>query len=128
MNTYAFIVSDEQINLLDVNLPPFIGFSTTHPLASARCLVLYCGGANIDQGVAAVLAVYPDARATTSKEEAADWLKHHITPHKGGRTIKRSTDVTPEVNAMLATLKERGISLGDLVEEAAQRKIAEINI
>ena len=52
--------------------------------------------------------------------------KHHITPHKGGRTIKRSTDVTPEVNAMLAKLKGRGISLGDLVEEAAQRKMAEL--
>lgn len=128
MNTYAFIVSDEPLNLVDVNLPPFIGFSTTHPLASARCLVLYCGGASIEDGIAAVLVVYPDARATTSKEEAADWLKHHITPHKGGRTIKRSTDVTPEVNAMLVALKERGISLGDLVEEAAQRKIAKMTI
>lgn len=52
-------------------------------------------------------------------------IRRHITPHKGGRFIKRSTDVTPEVNAMLATLKERGISLGDLVEEAARQKYTE---
>lgn len=124
---YAFIVTDEPINLVDVNLPPHIGFSTTHPLAGSRCLVLYCGGANIEAGIAAVLTTYPDARATTSKEEAGEWLKQrHITPHKGGRTVKRSTDVTPETQTALEVLRQAGISLGDLVEEAAQRKLAEL--
>ncbi len=39
-----------------------------------------------------------------------------ITPHKGGRTIKKSADVTPEVDARLREIKEkRGLSLGDLI-------------
>lgn len=125
---YAFIVSETPINLLAVNLPPYIGVHETHPLSSARCLVLSCGGANIEAGVSAVLAVYPDARATLSREEAADWLRRHITPHKGGRTIKRSTDVTPETQQALETLRQAGISLGDLVEEAALRKVSELEV
>lgn len=129
MNTYAFIVSDEPINLLAVNLPPYIGVHDTHSLASDRCLVLVSGGASIEAGVAAVVAIYPDARATTSKEEAADWLKRRrITPYKGGRTVKRSTDVTPETNQRLQILSERhNISLGDLVEAAAADTLAMID-
>lgn len=46
-----------------------------------------------------------------------------ITPHKGGRTIKKSTDVTPEVAEMLAKLD---ISLGDLVEEAVRARYAQM--
>ena len=126
--TYAFIVSDEPINLLTVNLPPHIGVNDTHPMHNgSRCIVLYNGGNAIADGIDAVLAVYPDARATTSKAEAANWLKgRHITPHKGGRTIKRSSDVTPETNERLAVLRDQyGISLGDLIEEAAAAKLAE---
>lgn len=39
-----------------------------------------------------------------------------IPPHKGGRTIKKSADVTPETEAKLKDLKEKhGLSLGDLI-------------
>ena len=75
MQTYAFIVSDTPINLIAVPLPPYIGIHDTHPMAGGRCTVLATGGASIDTGIAAVLAVYPDARATTSREEAGRWLK-----------------------------------------------------
>lgn len=44
-----------------------------------------------------------------------------ITPHKGGRTIKKSADVTPETEAKLKDLKEsRALSLGDLIAWAAK--------
>lgn len=126
--TYAFIITDREIDLLTVELPNGIGVHDTHPLYSPRCLVLSTGGANISDAVDAVLAVYPEARATLAKEEAAEWLKtRHITPHKGGRTIKRSTDVTPETNAILAELTRRGISLADLIEEAARTKLAALS-
>ena len=47
--------------------------------------------------------------------------KRKITPHKGGRFIRKSTNVTPEVDQMLSFLwKEHKISLGDLVSMAAQ--------
>jgi len=49
-----------------------------------------------------------------------------ITPHKGGRIIKKSTDVTPETAAILRRLSDLGVSLGDLVEEAARQKLAEL--
>lgn len=127
MSTYAFIISDTKIDTLACNLPSYIGVHDTHPLSSARCLVLICGGVNIEPGIDAVLAIYPDARATTSREQAAEWLKHRITPHKGGRTIKRSTDVTPETQRLLEQLRESGISLGDLVEEAARQKYKELH-
>jgi len=127
MKNYFFVISETPINLLTIDLPPYIGVHDTHPLASERCTVFYGGGSKVQDFVAAVLAIYPDARATTSKEEAGEWLKQrHITPHKGGRTVKRSTDVTPETQAALETLRLAGISLGDLVEEAAQRKLAEL--
>lgn len=45
-----------------------------------------------------------------------------ITPHKGGRTVKKSTDMTPEVAEMLAKLD---VSLGDLVEEAVRSRYAQ---
>lgn len=128
MQTYAFIVTDTPINFLAVELPPHISIHDTHPMASGRCIVLTTGGARIEDGVAAVLAVYPDVRTTTDKAEAAEWLKErHITPHKGGRTIKRSTDVTPETNERLAILRDQyGISLGDLIEQAATAKLSEL--
>lgn len=46
-----------------------------------------------------------------------------ITPHKGGRTVKKSTDMTPEVAEMLAKLD---ISLGDLVEDAVRSRYAQM--
>lgn len=46
-----------------------------------------------------------------------------IAPHKGGRTIGKRTDVTPEVANMLAWLSvHHKISLGDLVDEIARQK------
>lgn len=75
----------------------------------------------------------------TQAEDAAErWLNsrshldiegggvRHITPYKGGRTIKRSTDVTPETNERLRLLAEAGVSLGDLIEEAAAVKVKTI--
>lgn len=51
-----------------------------------------------------------------------------ITPHKGGRTVQRSTTVTPEVGDMLKYLKkEHGISLGDIVDEAVRGKYQELS-
>lgn len=48
-------------------------------------------------------------------------MTRKITPHKGGRSVRKSTDVTPEVAQMLAYLWENyKISLGDLVSMAAQ--------
>ena len=49
--------------------------------------------------------------------------KREITPHKGGRTVKKSTDVTPELDQMLAYLwQQHNISLGDIVAEAVKVK------
>lgn len=46
---------------------------------------------------------------------------HIITPHKGGRTIKKSADVTPETEARLRELKEKyDLSLGDLIYWGAE--------
>lgn len=50
-------------------------------------------------------------------------VRREITPHKGGRTIKKSTDVTPEVAEMLAKID---VSLGDLVEEAVRSRYAQM--
>ena len=47
--------------------------------------------------------------------------KRKISPHKGGRSVRKSTDVTPEVARMLAYLwKEHNISLGDLVADVTR--------
>jgi len=46
-----------------------------------------------------------------------------ITPHKGGRKIKKSLDVTPATAAAIAHLATQGVSLGDLVEWAAKEKL-----
>ena len=47
--------------------------------------------------------------------------KRKITPHKGGRFIRKSTNVTPDVDEMLSFLwKEHKISLGDIVSMAAR--------
>lgn len=121
---YVYIVTETPINLLEVDLSPATYEATYAPLSSPRCLVLT--GGSLSAAVEAVRAIYPDARATTSREEAGEWLRHRITPHKGGRTVKRSTDVTPQTQARLEELRQAGISLGDLVEEAAQRKLSEL--
>ncbi len=50
-----------------------------------------------------------------------------ITPHKGGRTVKVSSDVTPETKKAINALRElHGLSLGDLVEWAVQNYCHEI--
>ena len=44
-----------------------------------------------------------------------------ITPHKGGRTTKKSADVTPQTEARLREIKAKyGISLGDLIAWAVE--------
>lgn len=53
-------------------------------------------------------------------------IRRHITPHKGGRTVKRTTDVTPATQKLLEALREAGISLGDLVEVAANTAAAQL--
>jgi hypothetical protein len=120
-HTYAFIITNREIDTSAINLPNGISIHETHPLYSKRCLVLVTSGANIDDAVSAVLTVYPDAHATQSRDEADDLLnRRHITPHKGGRTVKRSLDVTPETNDQLRTLREvYGVTLGDLVDAAS---------
>ena len=45
-----------------------------------------------------------------------------ITPHKGGRTVKLSSDATPEIHAMLKELHEHGVSLGDLIEQVVKEE------
>lgn len=56
----------------------------------------------------------------TSPAYALVTFKRRIVPHKGGRTAKRSLDVTPETNERLRLLREQyGVSLGDLVEAAS---------
>lgn len=51
-------------------------------------------------------------------------MTRKITPRKarkGGRSVRKSTDVTPEVAQMLAYLKKvHRISLGDLIDKAAR--------
>lgn len=63
------------------------------------------------------------ANARTESTEAR-WLEtgHPITAHKGGRSVSKRTDVTPEVAEMLADLKARGVSLGDIVDEAVRER------
>lgn len=126
MRDYIYIVTDIPINLLNVKLPPATYEATYSPLSGPRCLVLT--GGSLIEATNAVRVVYPDIRATTSRQEAAEWLKErNITPHKGGRTIKRSTDVTPETNERLAVLRDQyDISLGDLIEQAAAAKLAQL--
>lgn len=54
-------------------------------------------------------------------------MKRQITPHKGGRTVKKSTDVTPVVASMLEVLyTQHSISLGDIVEEATIEKFQDV--
>jgi hypothetical protein len=52
-------------------------------------------------------------------------VRREITPHKGGRTVKKSTDVTPEVASMIVKLSEQGVSLGDIVEAAVRSRFAD---
>lgn len=51
-----------------------------------------------------------------------------ITPHKGGRTLKKSTDVTPETAAILAELwQDHHVSLGDVIEWAAPLMLSRVS-
>ena len=68
----------------------------------------------------------PSSRGLYSR--ASYFVYPTITPHKGGRNVKKSTDVTPTTAKLLDALRERGVSLGDLVEEAAKVKAAELGI
>ena len=50
-----------------------------------------------------------------------------ITPHKGGRVVRKSVRVTPDIADMLAELWTKyQISLGDIVAEAVPRKYKEV--
>ena len=106
---YVYIVTETPINLLEVDLSPATYEARLMRRCSA-CAALSFTGGSLSAAVEAVRAIYPDARATTSREEAGEWLRHRITPHKGGCTVKRSTDVTPQTQARLEELRQAGIS------------------
>lgn len=119
-----YIVNDTIMDVAAVDVPGHIGVRDSGLGYGNRCLILD-GGATIEEtGVAAFRQVYPDLRVTADRIEASRLcgLKW-ITPHKGGRTVKKSTDVTPEVSEMLAHLwQHHNISLGDIVAEAVKVK------
>lgn len=130
MSDYMYVVYDEEMDFAKITLPPYISAKTGSLGYGAREIALYTKGSRIEDGVNAILAVYPDAKPTALRLQAHEWLSdkwRHITPHKGGRTIKRSTDVTPETQRFLEALRESGISLGDLIEEAARQKYTELH-
>jgi hypothetical protein len=64
---------------------------------------------------------------TTDAYTRASYFDYPRLPRVEKRSIKKSVDVTPTTNDTLATLRACGISLADLVEEAAQRKWLEIS-
>ena len=54
--------------------------------------------------------------------------KRMITPYKGGRSIPKSTNVTPQIAQKLADLRsDHGISLGDIIDEAVTAKWESVN-
>ena len=56
-------------------------------------------------------------------------MSKKIRPYKGGRVVKKSTDVTLEISVMLGYLRKYyGISLGDLVEEAVRQKFSDLAV
>jgi hypothetical protein len=53
-------------------------------------------------------------------------VTRQIKAFKGGRSVRKSSDVTPEVARMLAYLKKvHKISLGDLIDRATKTLYAE---
>lgn len=63
----------------------------------------------------------------TSPAYALVTFKRRIVPYKGGRTIKRSLDVTLETSERLRILREQyGVSLGDLVDTASADMLAKM--
>ena len=64
------------------------------------------------------------SHATDPFKHPLKTVKRSITPHKGGRSICKSTNVTPETDTKLRYLKELdGSSLGDVIEWAVGQLI-----
>ena len=124
MATMRFIVNDEPMDVAAVDVPNHIRVRDSGVGYGSRCLIVECGGAAVDAGVDAFRAVYPNLRVTSERSEAARLCRRRrITPHKGGRNVKKSTDVTLDVAKMLEILYQQyDISLGDIVEEAVNQK------
>lgn len=67
----AYVVADEQIDLMRVDLPNYI-MAKTGP-ASNCAVTLNTQGSKMQDGIDAVLAVYPDAQVTALHSIAFQW-------------------------------------------------------
>lgn len=71
--------------------------------------------------------IYHPELGTHHPYTRASYFDYPRLPRLEKRSIKKSVDVTPTTRDTLATLRACGISLADLVEEAAQRKWIEVS-
>lgn len=115
MHTYAFIVG--QIDMTKVDLPAHIGVHTTHP---TPCTVLVTGGARIEDGIAAVMAVYPNARATLSREQASVWLKNSAERARLAAEAAEIAEVSAAAAVVAASGKYAEAAAADAAFDAAK--------
>lgn len=120
MHTYAFIVAND-IDMAKVSLPAHIGVHTTHPLSDpSRVTVLVTGGARIEDGIAAVMAVYPDAQATLSREQASVWLKNSAERARVAAEAAEMAEMSAAAAVVAASGKYAEAAAADAVFDAAK--------
>jgi len=62
MPTFRYVVNPEAMNIALVDKPAHIGIRDSLTGYGDRCWIVECGGVDIDAGLDAIRAVYPEIR------------------------------------------------------------------
>jgi len=73
MATIRYIVNNEEMDVAAVTWPRYVWQRDSGLGYGDRCWIVETNGAKVEDGVQAVLDVYPQARVTANQRKAAEW-------------------------------------------------------
>jgi hypothetical protein len=85
LETRLYVVSSEPMDTARVNWPAHIGNRDSGLGYGDRCWLIFCGGVDLDAGIEAIRAAYPDVLVTANRQDAAARLR------EAGQVVKACT-------------------------------------
>lgn len=128
MNT-VYIVNETAMDSVLINLPPYISGGDSGLGYGMRAIKLHTDGVMIQDGINAVLAIYPNAKVTAERSQAHAWCGHETTwggvrAGAGRKTLTNEPAIEATVN-LPASLDAKAKRLGDGNRSAGIRKALE---
>lgn len=76
MPTLRYVVNSEPMDIALVDKPAHIGIRDSLTGYGNRCLIVECGGVDVDAGLEAFRAAYPNVKVFADRSAALDALRN----------------------------------------------------